>query len=195
MLFVVSAKSEAALLDYIKTYLDFCRRSPESKFRSICYTSCVGREHYRCRFACVVSDMRHLISKLEDRLSEGVQSSRMQVGGGIVFGFPGQGSQFEGMAADIAKTYPAFLDILKRHAETATSLSGFPILALLLGTGAVECDINQSRIAQICIFVYQCSVFTWLKSLGIQPQAVIGHSFGEIAASGSFNGPSFRTPY
>ena len=190
MLFVVSAKSEVALLDYIKTYLDFCRRSSASKFRSICYTSCIGREHYRCRFACVVLDMRHLISKLEDRLSEGLQSPRAQVGGGIVFGFPGQGSQFEGMAADLATTYPAFLDILKRHAETATSLSGFPILALLLGTGEAECDINQSRIAQICIFVYQCSVFTWLKRLGIQPQTVVGHSFGEIAAAGSFHGTS-----
>ncbi len=182
-LFVVSAKTEAALLVYVKNYIDFCRRSPESKFRSICYTSCIGREHYRFRFACVVTDMGHLILKLEDRLSDGLLASKLP-SGGLVFAFPGQGSQFEGMAQYLSQAYPAFHAILKRYADTAGTVSGYPILSLLLGTGEAECDINQSRIAQICIFVYQCSVFTWLSMIGVRPQTVVGHSFGELAAAG-----------
>ncbi|KAF6747507.1 thiolase-like protein [Ephemerocybe angulata] len=52
-LFVVSAKSPAALREYIGRYIDFCNRSATDQFESICYTSCVGREHYRYRYACV----------------------------------------------------------------------------------------------------------------------------------------------
>lgn len=183
-LFVVSAKTEAALLAYVKNYIDFCRRSPESKFRSICYTSCIGREHYRFRFACVVTDMGHLISKLEDRFCDGLLASKLP-SGGLVFAFPGQGYQFEGMAQHLFQAYPGFHAILKRYADMADTLSGYPILSLLLETGEAECDINQSRIAQICIFVYQCSVFTWLSTIGVQPKTVVGHSFGELAAAGT----------
>ena len=65
MLFVVSAKSAEALRQYLWMYLDFCRTAPTSNFRSICYTTCLGREHYRYRFACVVRNMGNLIKVLD----------------------------------------------------------------------------------------------------------------------------------
>ena len=42
MMFVVSAKSQEALLQYLNNYLDFCLDADASLFHSICYTSCVG---------------------------------------------------------------------------------------------------------------------------------------------------------
>ena len=65
MLFVVSAKSAEALRQYLWKYLDFCRTAPTANFRSICYTTCLGREHYRYRFACVVRNMGNLIKVLD----------------------------------------------------------------------------------------------------------------------------------
>ena len=36
------------------------------------------------------------------------------------------------------------------------------------------------------MFVYQYSICTWLKQLGVEPQDVLGHSLGEIAAAGAY---------
>lgn len=151
-LFVVSAKTEVALLDYIKVYIDFCGQCAETKFRDICYTSCVGREHYRCRFACVVKDMDQLISKLERRLGEGLVGSKTS-SSRLAFAFPGQGSQFEGMAQHLSQSFPAFHIILKQHADLASALSKYPVLSLLLGSGEPQYDINHTCIAQIRKFV------------------------------------------
>ncbi|RDB30950.1 Narbonolide/10-deoxymethynolide synthase PikA4, module 6 [Hypsizygus marmoreus] len=183
LLFVVSAKTQLALLAYIQIYLDFCREAPVSSFRSICYTSCIGQEHYRYRFACAVKDMKELIFRLEERLSSGSQNSSHLSNPRIVFMFPGQGSQFGGMAKDLATRYSSFCSILTEYAGLASSLSGYPVLCLLLGTPNCKMDIDQSQVAQICIFVYQCAVSKWLESLGIHALGVVGHSLGEIAAA------------
>ncbi|RDB30947.1 6-deoxyerythronolide-B synthase EryA1, modules 1 and 2 [Hypsizygus marmoreus] len=191
LLFVISAKTQLALLAYIRLYLDFCSDAPTSAFRSICYTSCVGREHYRHRFACVARDMQQLISSLKERLFSGVQASSNLSNPCVAFGYPGQGSQFSGMAKDLAVQYSGFRSILSEYANLAGSLSGYPVLRLLLGTSDCNDDINQSQIAQICIFVYQCSVSKWLEWLEVRPQGVVGHSLGEIAAAVSAGALSF----
>ena len=190
MLFVVSAKSTEALKQYLWKYLDFCRTAPTTNFRSICYTTCLGREHYRYRFACVVSNMENLIKVLEDRLdsmSSRASSNLTAAACRIAFAFPGQGSHYQGMASDLISRYPGFKDILDSAASAASMLSGFPISSFLVDAETSTCDltIDNSQIAQICIFVYQYSICTWLKQLGIEPQAVLGHSLGEIAAAGA----------
>ena len=190
MLFVVSAKSAEALKQYLWKYLDFCRSAPTSNFRSICYTTCLGREHYRYRFACVVSNIENLIKVLEDRLdsmSSRASSNLASAACRIAFAFPGQGSHYQAMASDLIARYPGFKDILDSAASTASMLSGYPISSFLVEAETSSCDltIDNSQVAQICIFVYQYSMCTWLKQLGIEPQAVLGHSLGEIAAAGT----------
>ena len=189
MLFVVSAKSTEALKQYLWKYLDFCRTAPTSNFRSICYTTCLGREHYRYRFACVVSNLGNLIKVLEDRLDS--VSSRAgfyppPAACRIAFAFPGQGSHYQAMASDLTARYPGFRDILDSAASAASMLSGYPISSFLVDA-ETSCDlaIDNSQVAQICIFVYQYSICTWLRQLGIEPHAVLGHSLGEIAAAGA----------
>ena len=63
----------------------------------------------------------------------------------------------------------------------------YPILPFLIDQSAPpDLSINQSEIAQICIFIFQYSVHTWLESFGIHTHAVLGHSLGEIAAACMF---------
>jgi acyl transferase domain-containing protein len=189
MLFVVSAKSAEALRQYLWKYLDFCRTAPTSNFRSICYTTCLGREHYRYRFACVVSNMGNLIKVLKDRIdSMSSRASSSPAACRIAFAFPGQGSHYQAMASDLIARYPGFKVILDSAASAASMLSGYPISSFL-ADAETSCDltIDNSQVAQICIFVYQYSICTWLKQLGIEPQAVLGHSLGEIAAAGAYD--------
>ncbi|KAK0199304.1 polyketide synthetase [Desarmillaria ectypa] len=189
MLFVVSAKSETALKSYIQKYIDFCASAEEEQFKSICYTSCVGREHYRFRFACVVSTMEELIEKLEERLTNltDTRPSNLKT----IFGFSGQGSQHAGMARDLAMSFKGFHDILRQHCDVAFRYCGFSVMDILVGgNSTTDRDINESEVGQVCTFVYQYSICVWLQSLGVRQHSVIGHSLGEIAGAvvaGVFN--------
>lgn len=183
MLFVISAKSRQALRAYIQAYLKYCGDVPPNTFQDICYTSVLGREHYKHRFSCVSKDMESLITNLNSALvlPEPVKPSRVR----LIIGFPGQGSQYQGMARDLARANSGFGSILVRTAEHATKLAGFSVLSFLLdAVGPSGLSIDESCHAQVCIFVYQYSLCEWLKTLGILPDAVLGHSIGEIAAAG-----------
>ncbi|KAF9473131.1 ketoacyl-synt-domain-containing protein [Pholiota conissans] len=183
MMFVVSGKSQGALMDYLNKYLDFCLNADPSLFHAICYTSCTGREHYRYRFACVVSNMQDLIARIEDR----IQNTSSTSGGNarrILLGFPGQGSQYQGMGRYLSNQFSGFRNIMEYAAEKAALLTGYPILPFLVEESAPgKLTIDHSEVAPVCIFVFQYSVATWLESLGVHAHAVMGHSLGEIAAA------------
>ena len=187
MPFVVSAKSLQALRQYLINYLEFCRKALPSEFQNICYTSCVGREHYRYRFGCVASNFGDLIQNLEEELRSLSLKKYDNTASRILFAFPGQGSQYQGMASELASRYPEFKDILAFTSATAANLSGHRILSFLMDTtGTTDLEVDDGRLAQICIFVYQYSISLWLRTLGIEPSAVLGHSLGEIAAAGMY---------
>jgi len=187
VLFVVSAKTTAALKQYLMDYLVFCRKVPPTLLHSVCYTACVGRQHYRYRFATVVLSMDELIRNLDARLMADFDDASVPCPGGIAFAFPGQGSQFQGMASDLSTHYPTFKKILLTASEAATKQSGYPITSFLLDSEtSSDVTINDSQVTQICVFVYQYSLSKWLRILGIAPSAVFGHSLGELTAAGGY---------
>ena len=183
-IFAVSAKTSQGLQAYINNYLEYCCKQPPETFHDVCYTATSSREHYRHRFACVPKDMEDLINRLKAAPSlPHSKPTRPR----LVFGFPGQGSQYQGMARELAHANLDFKYLLTRVAEQASEIAGFSVISFLLdSTAPHDLDINESRHAQVCIFVYQYSVFQWLKGLAILPDAVLGHSIGEIAAAGEF---------
>ncbi|KAJ7763905.1 hypothetical protein B0H14DRAFT_2633693 [Mycena olivaceomarginata] len=190
MIFVVSAKTTAALSAYIKLYLDFLRNADARMFHAICYTACVGREHYKHRFACVATDLADLIRQLENRAStpRPIKTSH----GSLVFAFPGQGTQFSGMAAALAKRHRIFRDFIFEFGHMAQELCGSPIAKMLLETDTEVEDQIRSDVDQICIFIHQYAICRWLKEFGIEANAVIGHSLGEITAAVIAGGLTFE---
>ncbi|KAJ6578109.1 hypothetical protein B0H19DRAFT_1253389 [Mycena capillaripes] len=181
MIFVVSAKTADALLAYIDLYLPFLRNANARMFHSICYTACARREHYKHRFACVATDLADLIRQLELRAS--THSQRKTSHGSLAFVFPGQGTQFPGMAAGLAATYSGFQELITDLGRKAQTRCGSPIHDILLGDVPEIQDQLCSDVDQISIFIYQYSMCLWLKQLGIEPRAVLGHSLGEITAA------------
>ena len=191
MPFVVSAKTPERLCAYLEKYIAFCRNLPPSGFVDLCFTTCVGREHYRYRFACVAHNLPELIASLESRLHE-MQHNAQGLGTvaspRVAFAFPGQGSQFRGMASELADHFPDFKKIISALSVKASQVSGCDILSFLLDKDSpCEFSVNEGRMGQISIFVFQYSLSSWLQSLGIEPFAVLGHSLGEIAATGRSN--------
>lgn len=128
--------------------------------------------------------MQDLIARIEEKLQNLVFPSASAVRR-ILFAFPGQGCQYQGMGRYLATQFSKFKDILSEAADRASGLTGYPILPYLVDkTPPNGLPIDDSGVAQVCIFTYQYAMTLWLETLGIRSSAIMGHSLGEIAGCG-----------
>ncbi|MBZ6107993.1 SDR family NAD(P)-dependent oxidoreductase, partial [Streptomyces olivaceus] len=97
----------------------------------------------------------------------------------VVFVFPGQGSQWVGMALGLLGDVPVFAE---RLGECAAALEPFVDVPLLeaLGDGVALGRVEVVQPALWAVMVSLARVWEWF---GVRPAAVVGHSQGEIAAA------------
>lgn len=88
--------------------------------------------------------------------------------------FPGQGSQFPGMAKDLYETNP----IAREMFERANEILGFNITGIMFN-GTIE-DLKQTKVTQPAIFLH--SVILAKCCPNFKPDMVAGHSLGEFSA-------------
>ncbi|QFZ19215.1 type I polyketide synthase [Saccharothrix syringae] len=139
----------------------------------------------RTRFehrAVVVGDRDELLSGLA-ALAAGEPARSAVEGvagaGGTVLVFPGQGSQWPGMAAALLDSSPVFAE---RVAEVEAALAphvDWSLTEVLRGGG----DLERVDVVQPALFAVLVSLAALWRAHGVRPDAVIGHSQGEIAAA------------
>ncbi|MBT2387218.1 type I polyketide synthase [Streptomyces sp. ISL-11] len=100
----------------------------------------------------------------------------------VVFVFPGQGSQWVGMGAQLLESSPVFA---KRMAECAGALSAYVDWSLLdvLRQVPGAPGLDRVDVVQPASWAVMVSLAELWRSYGVEPSAVIGHSQGEIAAA------------
>jgi acyl transferase domain-containing protein len=161
------------------------------------------RSHLRYRSLFIVNSMTDFIeqiSKYGGRI-DSKHNERIVVGKTkadtktqkILFIFSGQGSQWRGMAADLIPKLPLdsvfrktlneierLLDLNSK--ETSTKFPEISYPPSMMEHFSSD-RINETVFAQTAIFAVQVALFELLRSWGIIPSAVLGHSVGEVAAS------------
>ncbi|WP_279571314.1 SDR family NAD(P)-dependent oxidoreductase, partial [Streptomyces hainanensis] len=98
-----------------------------------------------------------------------------------MFVFPGQGSQWVGMALELLDTAPVFAEHLHACAQALAPHVEWDLLEVLRepdGTSLERVDIVQP-----VLFSMMVSLAHLWRSHGVEPAAVVGHSQGEIAAA------------
>ncbi|MEW1634662.1 type I polyketide synthase [Streptomyces sp. NPDC093801] len=115
----------------------------------------------------------------------GVTSGRAAGAGGpgkVVWVFPGQGAQWAGMGRELLDSSPVFA---ARIAECATALErwvDWSLTEVLRGEAAPEL-LERVDVLQPASFAVMVGLAAVWRSVGVEPDAVLGHSQGEIAAA------------
>ncbi|MFF2082110.1 SDR family NAD(P)-dependent oxidoreductase, partial [Kitasatospora sp. NPDC058162] len=99
-----------------------------------------------------------------------------------VFVFPGQGSQWDGMAVELLDTSPVFRDRITACAQALAPHTDWSLLDVLRGAPGAP-TFARVDVVQPALWAVMVSLAAVWESCGIKPAAVIGHSQGEIAAA------------
>ncbi|MDQ0578396.1 type I polyketide synthase [Streptomyces rishiriensis] len=108
--------------------------------------------------------------------------SSAAVAGRTVLVFPGQGSQWVGMGRELLDSSPVFAE---RIAECAAALEGWvdwPLVDVLRGDVPAAL-LERVDVVQPASFAVMVGLAAVWASVGVVPDAVVGHSQGEIAAA------------
>lgn len=100
----------------------------------------------------------------------------------VAFVYSGNGSQYAGMGLEFLKADAAYARAMRRIDRHFRRLSGWSILARLEASD-LEAALGDASIAQPLLFADQMALTEALKARGLGPDAVMGHSGGEVAAA------------
>lgn len=154
----------------------------------VAYTASLRRSHHGHRLSVAGETHEELATAL-DAFIGGVEHPGLSVGRGkrrtqgkVVFVFPGQGSQWPGMARELLQGEPVFRQAIE---ECDAAFREFIDWSLIEQLGADEESSHLDRIdvVQPMLFSLSVGLSALWRSWGIEPDAVIGHSMGEVAAA------------
>nr|WP_307822093.1 SDR family NAD(P)-dependent oxidoreductase [Streptomyces coffeae] len=100
-------------------------------------------------------------------------------GDGVVFVFPGHGSQWVGMALELLESSPVFRARMEECAEALEAFVDWSLLDAIRDSDLME----RVDVVQPALFAVMVSLAATWRSWGVEPSAVLGHSQGEIAAA------------
>src|SRR4029077_14204521 len=100
----------------------------------------------------------------------------------VVFVFPGQGSQWAGMAAGLMADSPVFATAMAECAAALEPWVDWPVLDVVTGAAGAA-SLDRAEVVQPALFAVMVSLARTWQRLGGPPAAVAGHSQGEIAAA------------
>ncbi|ORU99073.1 polyketide synthase [Mycobacterium bohemicum] len=181
---VVSAKSPGALSAQAARLASHLRAHPATDPADVGWTL-AGRSAFEHRAVVVGADRDRLLAGLDELAANEVGSVIRGVAtpaGKTVFVFPGQGSQWPGMGVELLDTAPAFAAQIEACEEAFAEFVDWSLTDVLRGAPGAP-GLDRVDVVQPVLFAVMVSLAELWKSVGVRPDAVIGHSQGEIAAA------------
>ncbi|CAM5620495.1 Polyketide synthase OS=Streptomyces viridochromogenes OX=1938 GN=ACM01_26010 PE=4 SV=1 [Streptomyces viridochromogenes] len=188
VLLPLSARSLPALGAQAARLLGHLDARPELPLPAVAATLAHHRTHFEHRAVVRAADRDGLLRALH-ALAEGAADDDLVTGpprtartGKVAFVFPGQGSQWPGMARDLLDDDPVFADELDRCNAALRPFTGWSVTSVLRGDPAAP-GPDRVDVVQPVLFAVMVSLAAVWRARGVRPDAVVGHSQGEVAAA------------
>lgn len=184
----LSARDPAALAALARRYGQFLTVGPGAglPLRDVCWSASTRRRHHPYRLTVVGATRDEVVTHLAAVAN--AQDGPAPVSlpgrrGKVVFVFPGHGSQWTGMGRTLLAREPVFRAAFQRCDDVIKDRAGWSPLAELSRDDDDQSWLQHTDRVQLASFAVQIGLAAWWRSLGIEPDAVVGHSMGEIAAA------------
>ncbi len=185
----LSARGSEALAAVARSYADFLRGEGATvALPDLVYNTSRRRTHHDHRLALVGKSRAELLEALEafaaGHAHPGAIADRVVAHPPkLLWIFGGQGPQWWAMGRQLLAHEPVFRDTVVRCDEIIKQLGAKWSLLTELSADQQRSRMQETAIAQPAIFAIQVSLAALWQSWGITPDAVIGHSVGEVAAA------------
>ena len=183
----VSAQQTEAVAEFTERMSTYLAKDDAPSLSSVAYTSTCRRAHRPFRVAVLGADSADVAAGFE-AASKGVPDPRVisgkaDVRGKVVFVFPGQGAQWAEMGRALIEQAPEFAEALAACDAALMPHTGWSVRALLMGEGDDLPPLDRLDVVQPTLFAVMVSLAALWRAWGVVPDAVVGHSQGEIAAA------------
>ncbi|MWC28973.1 type I polyketide synthase [Paenibacillus sp. MMS18-CY102] len=194
----LSARSEQALAGYANQLRSAIASQPEQRssyLHNMAYTASRRRDQHSHRLAVVVRTKQELVEALdafaanESRpgMAHGhTVNSAKQSGehseSRLAFVFTGMGPQWWAMGQQLYGEEPVFQKALDEINALLTPYTGWSLLEEMMGSESSS-RMGDTEVAQTANFALQVGLAELWRSWGITPDAIVGHSAGEVAAA------------
>ncbi|HXP99683.1 MAG TPA: type I polyketide synthase, partial [Solirubrobacteraceae bacterium] len=144
------------------------------------------RSRFNHRAVVLGADRKELLEGLS-ALAQGDSAANLASGVGsgdrqVVFLFPGQGSQWAGMALELLEESPVFAEHMSACADALAPFTDWSLLEVLRGSEQAP-GLDRVDVVQPVLFAVMVSLAELWRACGVRPAAVVGHSQGEVAAA------------
>ncbi|MFD0267977.1 type I polyketide synthase, partial [Streptomyces sp. NPDC127106] len=183
--YVLSAKSQDALRAQAGRLRAHLQDTPDLAPTDVAWSLAATRAAFDQRAVVVAGDRGGLLRGLA-ALETGTAAAGLAHGatgsGKTVFVFPGQGSQWAGMAAELLEASPLFAARIDECARALAPFTDWSLVDVLRGAEGAP-PLDRVDVVQPVLFAVMVSLAEVWRASGVRPAAVIGHSQGEIAAA------------
>ncbi|WAU82665.1 beta-ketoacyl synthase N-terminal-like domain-containing protein [Streptomyces sp. Qhu-G9] len=183
----LSARSSPALRELAERYVHLLTSDPAPCLADVCASAATGRDHHEHRLAVSATTPASLADTLRAHLA-GQERREVSTSNGavwstprVVFVLPGQGSQWAGMGRRLLGREAVFTDTVERCDAVIRIHGGWSLCDVLRNDD--DTWLQQTSIIQPALWAMGVSLAALWRSWGIEPDAVLGHSQGEIAAA------------
>ncbi|MGW0016635.1 type I polyketide synthase, partial [Streptomyces tendae] len=173
---VISGASPQALRAQAEQLRSYIAERPELRPVDVAFSLATTRGVMEHRAVVVGTDLRELAEGLG-----ALTQTATAVPGRTAFLFTGQGAQRVGMGRELYNTFPAFRNALDDVCAVLDPLLRRPSREVMWDEDAQA--LSRTEFTQPTLFAIEVALFRLLESWGIHPDAVAGHSIGEIAAA------------
>ncbi len=184
----LSARDPAALRERAAQFAVLLESSQAGSLEDLLFTAGVRRTQLSHRLAVWGEDRAALATALRTFVADGVPGAGVEgmrpygTDGRVAFVYTGMGPQWWAMGRELLRDNAAFRDAVREADAVFERIAGFSIVEELLRDEA-DSRIKSTHLAQPANLMVQIGLTAALRAEGVVPNAVVGHSVGEVASA------------